>query len=640
MFICAAALLSAAVQCIFIREYLAVFSGNEFIIGLILSVWLMATGLGSLIGQKISFPNTGFSALLLIALAGAGTFGIRAGRLFFMPGELIGPFSVLMLLLLTEAPFAFLNGYVFGNISKFLRQPANPYGFESLGALAGSLITFISVLLYGKNIIILICASAPLLIIIGLKKRYVLPALAVMMLMVAMDSRTMHWKCNFPFSHVVYGREGEIAVIQGAGDTTIMLNGAVYKSTMEKPFLEQAVHVPMAQRQSHRSALVIFDKGHCTELAKYAGLSVDRIESEPRIASLGSIITAPETFRTSKRYDVIFLGATIPQTTAGSRFYTISFFRHMKSLMPDSGVFSFTLPFSENYMGPSEKRLYDVLYRTLNAVFSSVLVFPGEVYTFMASDKPFSAHWKPLVKTQYLESMTIPSVTARQKTEANRVSAESPINTTNKPFSLLLGLRLWTELFKSTSLLVAAILGALFIVLISTLPRTRDILSIGSTGFAAGVYSVALLLLYQSTYGLLYSRISVLLIMLTCGFFLGTHFKHFRQSDLVIGLYCLASLGSLEIIPCPPALLFFCAHLGIGVLCGAQFVSRKNTPAGVLYAADLFGGALGMALCSTVFVPLFGVLIVAGGLCGLKTVVWIVTHFTPEYRPSALPPTS
>jgi hypothetical protein len=236
--------------------------------------------------------------------------------------------------------------------------------------------------------------------------------------------------------------------------------------------------------------------------------------------------------------------------------------------------------------------------------------------------------------------MIIPSVSAEHIAEANKPPRAGPINTTNRPYGLLLGLTLWAGLFKGASLLVAVILGALYIAFMSVLPKTRDVLSIGSTGFAAGVYSVALLLLYQSTYGLLYSRISLLLLMLTGGFFLGTLFRRFEQSDLFIGLYCLASLGALAIMPYPPALLFFCAHIGIGVLCGAQFVSRKNTPAGVLYAADLFGGALGMALCSTVFVPLFGVIVVAGGLCVLKMVVWIVALFTPAYRPSAFPPIS
>jgi hypothetical protein len=258
----------------------------------------------------------------------------------------------------------------------------------------------------------------------------------------------------------------------------------------------------------------------------------------------------------------------------------------------------------------------------------------------MASDRPFPFSWGPRVKTQYLESMIMPAVSARQIADANNRPIVASINTTNRPYGLLLGLTLWADLFKGAFMLVAAILVALFIVFMGVLPKTRNVFSMGSTGFAVGVYSVALLLLYQSTYGLLYSRISLLLIMLSGGFFLGTLFRRFKQSDLFIGLYCFASLGALAVVPYPPAPLFFCAHFGIGVLCGAQFVSRKNTPAGILYAADLCGGALGMALCSTVLVPLVGVLSVAAGLCVLKIGVWIFAFFTPAYRPSASQPTS
>jgi len=108
--------------------------------------------------------------------------------------------------------------------------------------------------------------------------------------------------------------------------------------------------------------------------------------------------------------------------------------------MPDSGVFSFTLPFSENYMGPAEKKLYNVLYSTLGAVFGSVLVFPGEASTFMASDKPFPTLWRPHVRTQYLESMIIPAVSEQRKADANK-RPKAVVNTTNKPLVFCLVLR-------------------------------------------------------------------------------------------------------------------------------------------------------------------------------------------------------
>jgi hypothetical protein len=615
-----AALCAAAVQCVFLREYLAVFSGNELVAGVVLSLWLLATGLGSLAGKRAKsrvFPG---AATALIAAAVAGLFCIRASRLLFSPGELIGPLPVIGLCALSETPFAFINGYLFGILSGSNRT-RNPYGVESLGALAGSMIVYAGVLLYFNNDLIILLAILPLLMIARKNLFLTFPLLAVIALF-SFNDLSQHWKYPFPFSKVIYGREGEIVRMPGAGDTTFMLNGCVYKSTAEKPFIEQAVHIPMAQRSRHGNALIIFDKGHRAELEKYLGLSIDCIESEPRIASVKSILAAPETYSFGKRYDIILLGGSMPQTAASGRFYTISFFQRMRSLMTDSGVFSFTLPMSENYMSRTEKQLYGVLFNTLKRVFADVLVFPGNGYTFMASDKPLRESWKPHVYTKYLETVIIPSVSPERIATVNGAPKETLINTAKRPIALLLGLRLWTEQFKATSLTVAGIIFLLLILSIALLPKSKEILSMGTTGFATGVYSIALLVLYQSTYGLLYSRISLLLVSLTCGFVSGTRLRRFPLPDLFIGIYCIASLGLLAALPYPPAILFYCAHCAMGLFTGAQFVSMKNTSAGTLYAADLFGGALGMALCSTLFVPLFGIPAVAVGICLIKVLAW------------------
>ena len=43
---------AAAVQTLFLREYLSIFSGNEIVIGVVLALWLGATAAGSLIGAR------------------------------------------------------------------------------------------------------------------------------------------------------------------------------------------------------------------------------------------------------------------------------------------------------------------------------------------------------------------------------------------------------------------------------------------------------------------------------------------------------------------------------------------------------------------------------------------------------------
>lgn len=55
---------------------------------------------------------------------------------------------------------------------------------------------------------------------------------------------------------------------------------------------------------------------------------------------------------------------------------------------------------------------------------------------------------------------------------------------------------------------------------------------------------------------------------------------------------------------------------------------RSGTGLAALYAADLFGGELGMALCSTLLVPVFGILPVAGGIGGMKVIVELVNLIT------------
>jgi hypothetical protein len=353
-------------------------------------------------------------------------------------------------------------------------------------------------------------------------------------------------------------------------------------------------------------------------------VAIDCIESEPLLATPGCIIAAPESFRTKKRYDAIFLGSSIPQTTATNRLYTVSFFKKMKNLMTDSGIFSFSLPLSENYLSPSEKRMSDVLKSTLAAVFKYVLIFPGNGFTFMASDQTITIGEKPRVKTDYLESSILPSVTTERIAAANKKPVETMINTSNKPLSLLVGLTLWIDLFRGTWPIVASLAAIVLFASAMALPKSKEVFSIGSTGFAAGIYSVAFLMLYQSTYGLLYSRISLLLCCLTLGFMIGTLVKRLPLPDLLVGAYCVATLGLLSHFPYPPAILFFAAHCGMGVLAGGQFASVKNAPAGTLYAADCVGGALGMAL-TVVIIPLFGISAVAGGLFAIKCIVQFAT---------------
>ncbi len=624
-----AGLSSAALQSVYFRECLSVFSGNELSIGMILSVWLVCTGAGTMLGSRLAglkndgrLPGMSGAAApaALVLSAVAGILAIRASRLLFLPGELLGPLQMLLVLAASELPFACAYGFVLGSLFTRADAPPKLYGWDNAGDFLGALLVYACVLVYLKNAIIVAIALAPLVALCGRSVRYAALCVAAVAALLALDHASVQWKYSVPVHRIVYGHEGEIVAVGAGADTTFLQNGVVYKSTMQKPLLEQAVHIPLGERPHARRALVIIDRGHLAELAKYPGLAVDAIETEPAFASAASRVASPETFRPLKPYDLVFIGSGIPRSAASNRFYTRSFFLRMKSILTDSGIVTFSLPFSENYLSPSELRLYGALQTTLAAVFRNVLVFPGEGYTFMASNGPLNRSWNVRVPTEYLAPSTIPALSDDRMERANRKPAVAYVNSQNRPITLYLGIRTWVELFGGGMMVVGALFVLLCALALWVLPKTRAALSVGTSGLALGAYSVCLLLIYQSTYGALYSRVSLLLVALAVGFTLGALVKKFPWSDAAVGLYCGGTLALLAVVPGPPALLFYALHAGAGVLGGAQIVSRKNAGLGELFAADLFGGAVGMALCSTVLAPLVGIVPVAAGIGVVKIV--------------------
>lgn len=624
------------IQCIIVRELLSVFFGNELVLGIIFSVWLLFCGIGSLWGNKRGIWHSTLYTVLLTASAVVGIFFIRYFPTLTEPGAVIPTAFIACLFILAEAPVSFLTGYVFGVLSKLCSERHRIYGLENFGALVGTVILYGAILLGTNNAIMLIAALLPLPVIIFIDKenfarrnlfRIVLPLSLILLIAIIIlqtDTATASWKYAGKVSGIRYTREGEVAFMVYDTDTTILLNNTVYKSTLNKLVAEQAVHIPAAQREHIKNALVIFDRGHYSELTKYPDLQVDIIETLPEVASPQSILTTPEKYHPDKKYDLIFTGSSLPVNTASSRFYTVSFFKRMHSLMSPHAVLSFTLPFNENYMPPNERQLFTILQNTLLSVFPSVLIFPGNGYaTFMASDDSLYIPNKITVENDYLSSFIMPALSDERIEKANSLSQVSTVNKNTRPIALFFSLKNWMDQFGFSAVVLLCILLSVFIGAIFILPRSTSVLSVATSGFTTGLYSIGIMLLYQATYGSLYSEISLLLMALSLGFVVGSTWRTFRFSDSIIGAYVIASFLLLGILTQPPVLLFIACHFGIGVLSAGQFVTRKDMSPGILNTADLIGGVFGMALSSTLLIPLFGIMPVAVSIFALKVVIEI-----------------
>ena len=200
------------------------------------------------------------------------------------------------------------------------------------------------------------------------------------------------------------------------------------------------------------------------------------------------------------------------------------------------------------------------------------------------------------------------------------------MHTAARPRLLYAALKRYMEQFRIEWWMVAGLPALLFLALLPLFRQSMEALSVGSSGFCAGVFSVAILLLYQSVYGTVYAQLSLLLLSLAGGFTAGCFVRKFPMSDVTIGLLTGGMLFGLSLPDTPPAPLFFIANAAAGFLVSAQFVTRRRTSAGKLYAADCAGGVLGMALASTMLIPVFGLAAVAAGLAVMKTAVEVVAR--------------
>jgi spermidine synthase len=606
---------AAVAQIILIREFLSVFSGNELILGFFISLWLLAAAFGSKTGCKADKLRTDTTSLLLIALFFSGIFIIRSVKTFFPPGEELSIKVAVAVMLLSIVPFSFFSGFVYGALSG-KNDGRRLYRFENAGGFAGLLLSAAAILAGVPNMIMAAAVSCSMIPFVFPNRICFSGSAALIVFALVFDGTSRQWKYPSGFTNVLYGPEGEIAYTENK--ETVLLNNHLYRTAVPRPSVEQAVHVPMSLFSSPVRVLLIQDQGHSKEIRKYTGTELTCLEHNPSLADEKCSCGSPETYSFSQKFDVVISGVSIPENLSESRFFTESFFHRMKMNMTDTGALSFTLHFNSEYLSKEEKQIRDFTVRTLSAVFKNVKIFPGEGYTFVASDKPFDFTLMCPVDAPYYKNFILPSLTPEKIVAANRQSFSDESGTKGLSSLLIFSIKRYLDKFEVSSVLLISTAVFIMVVILLFFMRSVPDLSVGSTGFVAGVYSIGLMLLYQSLYGMLYSRLPLLMIAMTGGFVLGSLFRRFPFSDLVVGLYACLSLLLLTKLSYPPLGLFLLFNALMGIIAGAQFVTRRSEEFGKLNASDLAGGVIGMASGPVILFPLLDIQGVAAVLLAVK----------------------
>lgn len=282
---------ATANQVIVVRECLALFYGSELTIGLVLFFWLVWTGLGSLVGGRVSsrLDKRGTVSrrflCALISLYGVfvpvSVLWVRASRLLYglKPGELV-PFERMVLVTgLVTAPVCLLFGVFFATAwsldVSIQRTPHGKssfrlYAFECLGATIGGVWLY-AFLLFGGPLLLGAVLLGALVTALGVwgvvddalhghkAWRFLLVGAAACVVcgLGLFENSSRRWQWGPHLVNVQDTLYRNVALLQDAFQESIMADGSWLFSYPDPQSAEEAVHLTMLQHERPHLVLVL-----------------------------------------------------------------------------------------------------------------------------------------------------------------------------------------------------------------------------------------------------------------------------------------------------------------------------------------------------------------------------------------------
>jgi spermidine synthase len=602
-------------QIVLFREMMVTFYGNELCFGVMLFVWLFWEGVGAFWGNKIakSSPRTlSFCYLLISILALLTIIAVRHSKLILgtAPTEIVGFLPMLLFSFLVMSVFCFLLGITFVLNSKSWKFDQSlvflvnrVYLWESLGTgLGGFLTTFILIPNLSNFHIIVILFSLNLLSFALLLTKDFKPGSKIIIWALVLsviigfkgtrsDAKLDHfslsriWK-GLPLIHSQDTKYGNIAVAKKHEQITFYENGLMLFSYPDEYSSEEAVHFALLEHPDPKRLLLIGGGlgGAVTQALKYKDLKIDFVELDPELINIGKAYLPEDEVRSLenpsvkihfkdgrlfvkerlhekvKPYDVVILNLPDPHTAQLCRFFTFEFFKMIRSILDEDGIFSFRVTSAENYISQELGLYLSSFYRTLKLSFPEVVVLPGSNNIFLASKsrgvlfkecERFVERLKEReISTKFINEHFLPDRLSpiRMKYLENAIYGEgnrpitsemSHINYDLKPISYFYNTILWSKQFQSIEKPVflflskvqpfwfIGVVALIFVIgfLACSISRSRlpnlALSAIFMAGFTSIFLEIIIVLSFQIFYGYIYSRIGLILTLFMLGLALG-----------------------------------------------------------------------------------------------------------------------
>jgi len=666
-------------QIVLLREFMLVFMGNELIVGLLLTLWLLLSGAGVWSGKffTVRRPSTNLLVFLFILLTVfplISAFSLGYFRAFFFEaGRMISLIETIIFASVLLFPVCFTGGLLFALLNFPERhqnaRPVKWYAFEALGSLVGGLqvgVVFIGLLSANnfQSLEYLALISFIFLGILYFQKKELLRTLLFLFLTILMLLMVQFYDLGFHARERLYPNQvliqtkdtpyGSIDLTRSGKQENIYENGSLIYASDNVIGREEDVHYAMLQKPAARQLLLMGGavSGTIAEILKYKSVQqLDYLELNPVLFErlkrslpgsdqlrISLIAEDPVHFvrKTTNKYDVILIHEPPPLSVQTNRFYTVEFFRELKRKLHQGGLIATRLPASENYLSDEELEMESVVYRSLNVVFKQVLLVPGQKHSFIASDAPLSLDYTALlqaanISNHFVNENYINDHLLKMRSEAITQSfhGDAPLNHDFKPTVYLLFIKQWLHFYGNQFqpiLLFAAVLMLLF--LLFSKPAAMAMFSSGFSGASA---EIVLLIAFQSMLGYLYLFLGLMISVFMAGLVVGAWMSRFYKKVQFMRKTVFIQLISGLLLLCLPVLLFGLKTLLSPLLIEFTFALLMfllAIPVGLQYGALFLSGKSNQQKQVPV---VYAADLLGAGLGSFITALWLVPVYGIYY---------
>ncbi|MBN1132651.1 MAG: fused MFS/spermidine synthase [Bacteroidales bacterium] len=651
---------SIIIQLVLIREFLKSLHGNELIIGLMLSVWMMLTALGAWVGSayrvKMS-KDAVLRALAILTILPLVIYlvNILVIRFLFLPGYEPGLLESFLIIVLQLLPITLLSGILFGYVAKSNRNIlslSSFYMLDSLGSLAGGIL-FGGILVFfleNLQVLAILYFTATIIVVFILKLQLrIIPRIMLLGISVVLTLFVMIPKGKNLIESLRYRKESvlefqdtpysNLTYTSKEGQVTLYSNATPFLSSYDVIQAEESVHYTVLQHPNPTHFLMISGGlyGAIDEIIKYNPERIDYCESDPSILKLNKkYFDIPEHQAVNiinrdgrnwlqmndNPYDIILSLPGEPYTLGLNRFYTTEYFSLVKQNLRKNGVFGLKINPSGNYISEESLQLNSAVYHSLSRVFKHVLIIPGASNYFIASDTLLSIDIPSLynganfsnryVNTDYLDKTQLEFESSLLHEEINKAPVE--LNSDLWPRIFYLSITNW--LSKSGgNLRIAGILGIIgFLIILLLFKKESAGVYVG--GFTGAGIQILLIMALQSFYGLAYLATPLMVTVFMAGIVLGVAYckrlwHGFSLSKFTILLWIMALFcgGALILFRYPGLFaerfvgltLLFIMNMIPGILIGFLYSMAVNLSHDhrIHVAGKLFGADLAGAALGT-----------------------------------------